>query len=207
RLIEEASGVSLALEGVYKWLRFCPSKEDPRAGVPARYFGAFQDGEMKARGLAYRRRDTPLLIKNMQQDMLALLAKSADLSGAKALLPDLHRIAAGYRSRLRAGQASAEELAVTVHLSRDPAKYKVDTHSAIAAKALMRAGLTLHPGETLRYVISSAKDPVKDWRVTPLALMEGALEYDPVKYLQLLDRAVREIVDGLDAGPEQLRLF
>lgn len=207
RLIEEGSGVSLALEGVYKWLRFCPSKEDPRAGVPARYFGAFQDGEMKARGLAYRRRDTPLLIKNMQVDMLALLAKSADLSAAKALLPDLHRIAAGYRSRLRAGQASAEELAVTVHLSRDPSKYKVDTHSAIAAKALMRAGLTLHPGETLRYVISSAKDPVKDWRVTPLALMEGALEYDPVKYLELLDRAVKEIVDGLDAGPEQLRLF
>lgn len=207
RLIEEGSGVSLALEGVYKWIRFCPSKGDPLTGVPARYFGAFQDGEMKARGLAYRRRDTPLLIKNMQQDMLALLAKSADLGAAKALLPELHRIAAGYRTRLRAGQASAEELAVTVHLSRDPSKYKVDTHSAIAAKALMRAGLTLHPGETLRYVISSAKDPVKDWRVTPLALMEGALEYDPVKYLELLDRAVKEIVDGLDAGPEQLRLF
>lgn len=207
RDIEEKSGVPLALEGVYKWLRFCPSKEDPRAGVPARYFGAFQDGELKVRGLALRRRDTPPLLKRMQEEMLALLARAPDRAGAKALLGDLHRVAAKYRSRLRAGQATAEELAVTVHLSRDPARYKVDTHSALAAKALARAGLTLHPGETLRYVISSAKDPVKDWRVTPLELMEGALEYDPGKYLELLDRAAREILQDLDAGPEQLRLI
>ncbi|MBI5596095.1 MAG: hypothetical protein HY928_08415 [Elusimicrobia bacterium] len=207
RAIEDEAGCPVALEGVTKWLRFCPSKEDSLVGVPARYFCAFQGGELKARGLAYRRRDTPLLLKRMQEEMLALLEQAPDLSSAKALLPRLKAVAEGYRQRLKDGNASAEELAVSVHLSRDPAKYKTDTHNAIAARALLRAGLTLHPGETLRYVISSAKDPVKDWRVTPLALLEGPLEYDPKRYGELLDRAEREILDGLDAPPEQLRLF
>lgn len=205
--IEAEAGCPVALEGVYKWLRFCPSKEDPRSGVPARYFGAFQDHTLKARGLAYRRRDTPVLLKKMQEEMLALLATAPDRAGAKALLPGLHQITAAYRARLRDGQVTAEDLALTFHLSRDPAKYKHDTMNALAAKALMRAGLTLHPGETLRYVVASAKDPVKDWRVTPLALLEGALEYDPKKYLELLERAAKEILDGLDAPAEQLRFF
>jgi hypothetical protein len=52
-------GCPLGLEGVYKWLRFCPSKTDPLSGVPNRYFGAFTNGELKIRGLALRRRDTP----------------------------------------------------------------------------------------------------------------------------------------------------
>ena len=207
RYIEEESGVPLALEGVYKWLRFCPSKTDPLSGVPARYFGAFTNGELKARGLAYRRRDTPLFIKKLQEEMLALLAAAPDLDGCRALVPRLRTLVEDSRARLRDGNVDAADLAVTVHLSRDPASYKHDTHSALAAKALMRAGLTLHPGETLRYVIASAKDPVKDWRVVPLALLEGALEYDPKKYLELLDRAAREILDGLDDPPRQLPLL
>ena len=57
----------------------------------------------------------------------------------------------------------------------------------------MASGVQLHAGETVQYVISSAKDGVKDWRAVPLALID-ILEYDHRKYIELLERAVTEII-------------
>lgn len=195
--VEEESGCPVGLEGVYRWLRFCPSRADPLSGVPGRYFGAFTDGSLKVRGVALRRRDTPKLFKDMQNDMLAVLAEAPGLEACRALAPRVREVVEEYRSRLEDGRASAEELAITFHLSKEPSKHVHDTLHALAAKQLDAAGLKLHPGETVRYVIASAKDQVKDWRTLPLALLEGPLEYDPVKYLELLERAAREILEGL----------
>ena len=38
------TGVKLALEGVYRWIFFMPSKQDPQRPVATRYFGVFDDG-------------------------------------------------------------------------------------------------------------------------------------------------------------------
>lgn len=196
RAIERAAGCPLAVEGVYKWLRFCPSRRDREAGVPARYFGAFADGELKARGLACRRRDTPRLLKDLQAALLGRLARAPDLAGCRALRPELEGLAAEFRLRLRESRVSAEELAITFTLSKAPEDYVHDTLQALAAKKLGARGVRLRPGESVRYVIASAKDKVKDWRAAPLALME-TLEFDAGKYEELLDRAAREILDGL----------
>lgn len=197
RAVEREAGCPAGLEGVYKWIRFCPSRMDPLSGVPNRYFGAFADGELKVRGIALRRRDTPALIKALQSEMLGVLAGADGLEGCRALKPRLEEIAEECRSRLREGRVTAAELAITFHLSKDPSAYVHDTHSALAARQLDRGGVKLHPGETVRFVIASARDRVKDWRVLPLALLEGPLEYDPAKYLELMDRAAAEILDGL----------
>ena len=195
--LEKEAGCPLALEGLYKWIRFCPSKEDALSGVPGRYFGAFTDGTFKIRGIASRRRDTPKLLKEMQGELLERLSQAKDIAECRAAAQGLEDIVEEYRSRLREGRVSAAELAITFHLSKAPEEYKRDTASTLAAKQLAQAGVLLHPGETVRYVITSAKDAVKDWRVRPLALMEGALEYDPAKYLELLNRAAEEILSGL----------
>jgi DNA polymerase elongation subunit (family B) len=93
---------------------------------------------------------------------------------------------------------TGEELAITFNLSKTPEEYVHDTVSSLAA-----SGVVLHAGETVKYVITNAADKVKDWRSKPLALMENGLEYDVNKYLQLLDRAAMEILDGLvpEAAP------
>jgi DNA polymerase elongation subunit (family B) len=192
--IEKEAGCPVGIEGIYRWIRFCASKVDKQVGVPARYFGTFKTGEQKIRGLALRRRDTPQLLKDMQNEILATLARADTLKGLKDLHPQIHAIADSYRERLRDGRVDAEELAITFNISKDPMKYKHDTLNALAAKQLVKGGLQLHPGEKVRYVIVSAKDPVKDWRTRPLALSECALEYDMQKYLQLLERAVDEIM-------------
>src|SRR5205823_1034982 len=79
--IERAADCPVGLEGIYKWVRFCPSREKPKSGVPNKYFGAFRHGEVKVRGLALRRRDTPPLFKKMQQAMIERLSRETDLEG------------------------------------------------------------------------------------------------------------------------------
>ncbi|OIO08419.1 MAG: hypothetical protein AUJ52_08280 [Elusimicrobia bacterium CG1_02_63_36] len=208
RAIEKESGVPLATEGVYKWIRFCPSRMEPGSGVPAKYFGALQDGTLKVRGLALRRRDTPDLLKRLQNEMLARLSRADSLAACERLAPALLRLTDAARARLEDGRVDACDLAITMHVSKTPDEYRGNSPQAIAAKTLASRGLSLRRGETLRFVIASAKDPVKEWRVTPLALLEGPLEFDERKYAQLLERAAWEILEGLmpePAKPEKKR--
>ena len=200
RAIEKEAECPLALEGVYEWIRYCPSKQDSRSGVPGRYFGAFKTGELKIRGIAARRHDTPALFKCLQREMLECLARVEPGADLRLLVPALLEIVEDYRLRIREGRVTGEELAITFHLSKLPEEYVHDTVSSLAAKQLAATGVVLHPGETVRYVITNATDKVKDWRSKPLALMENGLEYDVAKYLQLLDRAAWEILDGLVAA-------
>ena len=81
--ISAATGVKLALEGVYRWLCFMASKQDPKRPVATRYFGVFEDGSLKVRGLACRRRDTPPLVRRAQEDLLAQDGRGQDGPGAR----------------------------------------------------------------------------------------------------------------------------
>lgn len=205
RLVEDEAECPLALEGVYEWIRYCPSKEDALSGVPGRYFGAFKDGTLKVRGIALRRRDTPALLKALQRELLERLARVEPGGDLKALAPELLEIVSDYRLRVREGNVTAAELAISFNLSREPGEYVHDTVSSLAAKQLAATGVALHAGETVRYVITAASDEVKEWRSKPLALMENGLEYDVKKYLELLERAAREVLDGLIAPAQERR--
>ncbi len=194
RAIEKDTGCPVGIEGVYRWVRFCPSRRDRLSGVPGRYFGTMESGEIKVRGIAARRRDTPPLFKSLQAALLERLAMARNLDECQALVPELREIAEGYRLRLKEGRVTADEIAIAFQLSQEPDCYRHDTLPALAAKQLAACGVKLHPGECVRYVIVGARDKVKSWRVKPLSLLEGGLDYDRVKYLELLDRAVEEII-------------
>ena len=49
--IQSETGFKLAMEGIYKWIVFLPSKTSPSNQVANRYFGAFKDGTLKVRGI------------------------------------------------------------------------------------------------------------------------------------------------------------
>ena len=89
REVFRITGVKLALEGVYRWIFFMPSKQDPQRPVATRYFGVFADGSLKVRGLMCRRRDTPLFVRRAQEAMLAKLAEAATPGDLAAMRPSL----------------------------------------------------------------------------------------------------------------------
>jgi len=195
--ISRVTGFPLTLEGVYQWICFCPSKQDKELGVPNRYFGCFESGELKIRGLELRRHDTPPLFKALQEELLICLTKADTLKECLGLIPELEEIRRVYRERIKIGKVSLPELAFSSTLSKGPSAYVHATFSSIAARQLEAAGIQLHAGETIQYVISSAKDKVKDWRVTPLALAGSYTEYDVNKYLELLERAYLSVLEEL----------
>jgi DNA polymerase-2 len=73
--IARRTGLPIALEGIYRWVAFLPSRSDARVPVANRYFGVFQDGSLKLRGLEARRGDTPPFIAAVQMGILERLAR------------------------------------------------------------------------------------------------------------------------------------
>ena len=194
RRVSEITGVKLALEGVYRWLYFMPSRQDPRRPVATRYFGVFEDGSLKVRGLMCRRRDTPPLVRRAQEAMLDKLAEAGSLGELAALRPELEEMAEGFRQRLREGGINPQDLVITRVLSQKVEEYKVDTPTSLAARQLSGAGIHIQPGEKVRYVHREGKRGPKECRVAAAPFLETLDGYDTQLYLELLERAVEEVM-------------
>jgi DNA polymerase-2 len=192
--VSTATGVKLALEGVYRWIYFMPSKQDPQRPVATRYFGVFADGSLKVRGLMCRRRDTPPFVRQAQEAMLRKLAGAKTPGELAALRPSLEEMAEGFRQRLREGGVKPRDLVITRVLSQPVADYKVDTPTALAARQLENAGFRIQPGEKVRYVHKEGKLGPKECRIQAAPFLETLDGYDTKICLELLDRAVAEVM-------------
>ncbi len=193
--ISAATGVKLALEGVYRWLCFMPSKQDPRRPVATRYFGVFSDGSLKVRGLACRRRDTPPFVRRAQEALLAKLAEAVTPEDLAALRPELEEMAEGFRRRLREGGIRPLDLVITRVLSQKVADYKVDTPTALAARQLQAAGIHLAARRkgALRPRRKEEAAP-RSAASRPRPFLDTLDDYDVGFYLELLERAVEEVM-------------
>jgi DNA polymerase-2 len=193
REISQTTGVKLALEGLYRWIAFLPSRQNRERPVATRYFGVFADGQVKARGLICRRRDTPPFIRQAQEALLSRLATAATPDDLASLQPELEKMAAGFRQRLQEGGINPQELVVTRVLSQPLEDYRVDTPTALAMRQLQQAGVQVRPGEKVRFVHRERRGP-KELRVQAAPFLEGLEEYDTENYMELLNRAIEEIL-------------
>jgi DNA polymerase-2 len=203
--IERVTNLPLALEGIYKWVAFLPSRVDARRSVPNRYFGAMMDGELKIRGIDLRRHDTPQFVKRTQRELIEKLAEATTRAERKALLPQLLQIITRELDRLRSGQVPLHELVLTYHLSREPAEYQTDTLNATVARELAGRGVTLNPGESVRYVITENKAVVPSDRARAWEFIDGSWGYDVARYTELLMRAVESVLVPFGVSASMLR--
>ena len=190
--IQEQTGLGIGLEGIYRWLAFLPSRTEPRVAVANRYFGAYQDGSLKIRGIEARRRDTPDFIKETQLGMLEILSEGQDAAGFRATVPQAIAFAQERLGVLRAGQAPAQQLVVTHRLSRRPEEYTVRTAAARVAQQLVAQGVELHPGERLNFLLVPGPEKAVAWE-----MIETATPYDREAYTELLIRAVDSVLAPL----------
>jgi DNA polymerase-2 len=202
--ISEATGITMSLEGIYRWMAFLPSKGNRESPVANRYFGLFQNGKIKARGLAFRRGDTPPLIQEAQLRMLEILAEAKDVDDYRVKIPKILDLLLEYSLMLKDGQAKSEDLAVGKRISQEPGAYKVDSLTALAAQELEDVGIPVHPGEKVRYVIKDALSKNKAERVRPFPLVGPDDTYDVKKYVDMLVKATEEIL--IHVGYDKKRL-
>lgn len=200
--IRERTGIPIELEGVYRWLAFLPSRTEPRVAVANRYFGAFEDGSIKQRGIETRRHDTPTYIKETQQGMLEILAQARDANDFRATVPRAIDYASERLRRVRAREVPQRELVVSQRLSRRPQEFRVRTAAACAAHQLLRAGVEIRPGEHLRFLYVPGPEKVRAWD-----LVEAPLAYDRATYTELMLRAIESLLMPLGVDRETLAVW
>src|SRR5206468_3910517 len=102
--IEDSTRLPLAIESVYRYVVFLPSKQYADVPVPNRFFAVGEDGELKVRGLECRRHDTPPLLGRMQREVLSILAEAQDYDSYLQKLEVARTVLAGYEERLANGE-------------------------------------------------------------------------------------------------------
>jgi DNA polymerase-2 len=200
--IRQQTGLPIELEGVYRWLAFLPSRTEPRVAVANRYFGAFEDGSIKIRGIEARRHDTPTYIRQTQLETLNILAEAVDAAAFRARLPQAIDYVSRRLRRLRAGQAPTNELVVCQRLAREPHEFRVQTAAARVTRQLVEAGVELIPGENLRFVYTTGPEKARAWDQ-----IEGEAHYDRQMYTELLLRAVETLFMPLGVDRATLDLW
>ena len=118
KAIEAETNFPMAFDGIYKWIAFLPSKVDAGLPVLNRYFGVYEDGQLKVRGIEARRHDTPPLFKRCQMEMLEILAGAGSGEEAKGMVPRCVEVFRRYAEALRNREVPGEELAFAVNLSK-----------------------------------------------------------------------------------------
>lgn len=185
------TGLTINLDGIMRWVAFLPSKTDERVPIPNRYFGVFQSGEVKIRGLDARRRDTPIWISAVQQHMIDLIGQAINRHDLKESVREAFAYYLKANERLKSDELPYNELIINGKVSFALDAYKTTTPSVRAAKQMEAAGIPVRPGQRIRFLYTLGDPDVFAWDV-------GAC-FDPKllnrsKYVELLAKAAASVL-------------
>ncbi len=216
RLAQELTDVTtipISFEGLFRWINFVPSRRNPEKPVPNRYFGVYENGELKLRGIEARRSDSPRFIQEVQRQMLGVLQRCWTIEECRQHIPAILEILEGALDQLKAGQVRFEDLVVNRRLSQDPLSYEKADVSAIASQQLLGQGIQLAPGERIQLVYLNARSRIPAEKVRAYSLLDGNCSYDVNKYSELLLKATEALlfhfgwtVDRIGRGLHKRRL-
>jgi DNA polymerase-2 len=205
RQIEFQLHFPIEFDGLYKWIVFLNSRTDPRIPVLNRYYGVFQNGKLKLRGIDLRKHDTPGIVRRCQTDMLTLLAKAEDSEEFKALIPEALTIVKSYVNLIRHGAVPVEDLTIEKRLSKNPNEYRNMVPQSIAAQHLVGEGMNVHAGQTISYILAYDKSRIIQNRALPTELMNEDHDFDSERYVDLLLSSATNLLRPFVYDPRVLR--
>jgi DNA polymerase-2 len=194
RDLSEALTIPISFEGTFRWINFVPSRQNPEKPVPNRYFGVYENRELKLRGIEARRSDSPRFIQRVQKQMLAVLQECKTVEECRQQIPSVLNLLATALDQLSSGQVAFEELVVNRRLSQDPLTYEKANISAIASQQLLSRGIQLAPGERIQLVYLNARSRIPAEKVRAYSLLDDNCSYDVNKYSELLLQATEALL-------------
>jgi len=200
--IVERTGLPIALEGIYRWVAFLPSRQDERVPVANRYFGVFQDGSVKMRGIEARRRDTPPFIAQTQIELLAELARVSPDRPETLPLPQVLSLLRRRLATLRDGRLPLQSLLVAQKLSRALDEFRTPSPVARAVAQLQAAGKSTSPGQRVRFLYTRGEPGVHAW---DLPAPPDPASVDVARYAELLLRAASSVLGPFGVSEDLLR--
>ena len=201
--IQECTGLPIAADGIFRWIVFLPSKTNEQIPVANRYFGVFEDGSMKLRGIELRRRDTPLWIAEVQENLLQQLAGLPNLQAFSDLQPQIVRYLQHEIEKLKTGKIPPEKLIVSQKVSRELDSYRTPPPAARAAAQMVASGKTIRPGQMIKFLYMQYPPRIQAWDIP----QPDSHIYIPDQqiYIKLLLRAVSTILKPF--GMDDLYLY
>jgi DNA polymerase elongation subunit (family B) len=176
----------------------------PNVGVLNRYYGAMENGKIKARGIELRRRDTPPFVRDAQTKMLEILAVAKNSVEFVGKIPEALETVRECRNRLLTGEVPLWDLIVTKHLSKHPKDYRQMVSQVIAAKQLMKEGAEIAAGKNIRFLFTSAENRRHERRVAAEELIEKDTNSDVKKYLMLLYSSAANMLSPFGYSVERI---
>ncbi len=197
--IHHRTDIPIALDGVYRWVVFLPSRQNVNRPVPNRYFGVFQDGSLKMRGIDARRHDTTPFIGATQKHILEMLTEQNQPRDA---LPEILRYLKFRLRKLRNGNVPLKELIVKRRLGRELDAYRTLPAAGRAARQLEAIGKHLRPGQRVEFIHMLGKPGVHAWDLPELPNPD-AIDWD--YYQKLLVRAASTVLQPWVGSEEALK--
>ncbi|MBI3005473.1 MAG: hypothetical protein HYY49_08660 [Ignavibacteriales bacterium] len=199
--------IDISLEGMYNWILFPASKQDPAITTANRYVGWYRHGEVKIRGIEARRHDTPKFIKQMQARMLDRMSKAQNVGEVETLVPDLLDIASNFVSVLRSGKANPMELVLRRNITKEPQEYTNNSISAVVSKLVEEMGVKLSAGESIQFIIVDQSGKKKPEKAKPLALYAFEDGYDIEQYTEFTLKAIETLLSPFGYDVETLKRY
>ncbi len=154
--------------------------------VSNRYFGVFEDGTVKMRGIEARRHDTAGFFSNVQQGILDIMSEANSIKEVKDLMPKIRNIFQMHLELLKYKKVSINDLVLTKRISKDVDVYKNrNTVELDALVQLKNAGKSLKARQILKYVITDYYRKNSRKRSIPFELVNSKTVYDAKRYSEL----------------------
>lgn len=195
------TGLPISLDGIYRWVSFLPSRMNRKVPVSNRYFGVFQSGEIKMRGIETRRQDTPLFISKTQLEIIQLLATVSNTDQLPDVLPRIRKLLQERINNIRQYRIPLHEFVVRQTLSRTSNEYRGSSSVATAIRQLEAVGKSFRPGQAVRFVYTTGSTRVHAW---DLPSLPDVRSLDIHRYLELLMRAVETVLTPLGFSRKEL---
>lgn len=196
--IQARTGLPISLDGIYRWVVFVGSRQNKRRPAANRYFGVFQDGSLKVRGIDARRRDSTPFVADAQMHLLKLLAsaKEPELALPEAIAFIQERLRA-----LRNGSVKLSDLLVKQRLGRKMEAYRTPPPAARAVMQLNSVGKEFRPGQRVPFLYTLGKPGVFAW---DLPQKPNSRAVDVAHYQRLLLRAAGIVLESWGLDEEKL---
>jgi DNA polymerase elongation subunit (family B) len=197
-------GIDISLEGRYKWIVFLPNKST-HVGALNRYYGVFEDGSVKARGIEVRMRNTPTVIKAYQRDVLSVLAGANSIEEFYNTLGKAFAVMRSYALSLSSGSIDHEDLVFKVGVTRHLADYKVNNFTYAALRQLKQEGVELQPGQFVQYVVTNQRSRKYSEKVKIAEAIEEMDSYDSEYYISQVVKATESLLLPFGYTKERLQ--
>ena len=188
--IEEQTGFSISFEGMYKWIVFDSSKINPDLPALNRYFGVFEDGTIKMRGIETRRHDTPELFVHFQEELMKIMSAHNNIHEITKCLPILESVYKKYINLICSKKISYTNLIFIKRISKASNEYADrKTIENCVLKRLTNNGKSLNAGEEIKYIITNFYNENFLERAIPIELIdENNIRYDTKTIFGIIER-------------------